>query len=216
MSFLLRARGSRRENRQRDVPIHMKSWYRAESEIALELVGAERMLWAGRPRRGIVFRSSDLFMVPFSLLWAGFAFFWEASVIASGAPFFFGLWGIPFVAVGLYIVAGRFFVDSLARDRTFYGVTDERVVIVSGITSRRVTSLSLRTLSDITLSEKADRTGTISFGPIQYLQWRPGGQAWPGGARMAPAFEMIRDARSVCDLIRTAQSETQRVETGAA
>ena len=69
-------------------------------------------------------RASDAFAIPFGLLWCGFAIFWEWSVVSGGrAPWFFELWGVPFVAVGLYLVFGRFIADAYQRGRTVYGIT---------------------------------------------------------------------------------------------
>ena len=118
-----------------------------EQEMTRELSPTERLLWAGRPLNGLRFRPADVFLIPFSLLWGGFAIFWEWSVFNSNAPFLFLLWGIPFVLVGLYFIVGRFVVDARQREKTCYGVTNERVIIVSGIFSRKVKTLSLRTLS---------------------------------------------------------------------
>ena len=73
--------------------------YDLENDLRPNLASDEKLIWTGRPKTGIVFRGSDLFLVPFSLLWGGFAIFWETSVIATDAPFFFKLWGIPFVLV---------------------------------------------------------------------------------------------------------------------
>lgn len=83
-------------------------WSDAVSVISHELSSGERLLWSGQPRPGVRLRPFDAFMIPFSLLWCGFAVFWEATVITKGAPGFFMLWGIPFVLVGLYVVFGRF------------------------------------------------------------------------------------------------------------
>src|SRR5574341_1461370 len=112
-----------------------------EQEISRELSPTERLLWADRPLTGLRFRPADVFLVPFSLLWGGFAIFWEWSVINSNAPVFFWLWGIPFVLVGLYFIGGRFFVDGWQRDKTYYGVTNERIIIVSGLLNRKVKTL---------------------------------------------------------------------------
>ena len=184
-------------------------WNNPVSEIERELSSGERLLWSGQPQRGIRLRSSDAFLIPFSLLWCGFAIFWEASVITKGAPFFFRLWGVPFVLVGLYLVFGRFIVDARTRERTFYGVTSERIIIVSGLFSRQTKSLQLRTLSDISLAERADGSGTITFGPQHPMaQHIPSG--WPGaGQYAAPAFDMIERAKETYNLIR----QTQRTAT---
>ena len=56
------------------------------------------------------------------------------------APLIFKLWGIPFLVVGFYISIGRFFLDARARAQRFYGVTNLRIIIIDGISVRRVTS----------------------------------------------------------------------------
>jgi hypothetical protein len=179
-----------------------------DPEITQELTDTERLLWAGQPRQGIVLRPSDAFMIPFSLFWGGFSLFWEAGVILEGAPWFFVLWGVPFVLVGLYLIAGRFLWDARRRSRTFYGLTDQRAIIVSNGTSRKVTSLNLKTLSEISLTEKSDGTGTITFGPMNLLAWWSGGTNWPGAPQGPPSFEMVQDAEEVYDILRQAQSES--------
>ena len=130
--------------------------------IAENLELGEALLWAGRPQKGLRLRIQDILLIPFSLMWGGFAIFWEYSVIThpsknSGSiGLFFTLWGIPFVCIGLYLIFGRFFVDAYNRSRTFYGVSNERIIILSGIFSRQIKSLQLRTLSDISLNQRGN------------------------------------------------------------
>jgi hypothetical protein len=188
--------------------------FSTEQSLRPELGRDERLLWSGMPQQGLRFRSSDWLAVPFSLMWGGFAIFWEYSVsTARNAPVFMVLWGIPFVLVGLHIIVGRFFADAYQRSRTFYGVTDQRVIIIDGLFNRQVKSLPLPTLSDISLSERSNGSGTITFGPSA-TPYGVFGRTWPGmGRRMAPAFDPIDDARRVYTLIRDAQHSARRPVT---
>jgi len=176
-------------------------------DIRSQLSAGERVLWSGQPRQGIIVRGADAFMIPFSLMWGGFAVFWEASVISSNAPAFFVLWGVPFVLVGIYLIVGRFFAESRQRARTFYAVTNERVLIVSGLFSRKIKSLNLRTLSDLSLSEGKSNEGTVSFGGGSPLASMFGGfSGWPGmEAHLGPRFDVIENAKTVYEIIRKAQ-----------
>lgn len=88
----------------------------------------EQLLWSGCPDPRALFTSADIFMVPFSILWCGFAIFWEAGVVRSGWGFG-EVWGVPFVAVGLYFVVGRFFYKHYRNRRTVYGITTRRAMI---------------------------------------------------------------------------------------
>jgi hypothetical protein len=148
-----------------------------------------------------------VFLVPFSLLWGGFAFFWEWGVFNSKAPFFFLLWGIPFVLAGVYLIVGRFFVDAWQREKSYYGVTNERIIIVSGLLNRKVKTLDLEALSDLSLTERSDRSGTITFGATNPYSWWYGGMALPGmGQYVPPSFEIVQNAKTVYDIIRRAQA----------
>lgn len=187
-------------------------------ELSGELSPGERLLWSGRPRQGFFFRSSDIFVIPFSLLWCGFAFFWEFMALSGvtkhgeshelGFAIIFPLFGLPFVFIGVYIVFGRFFADIKQRQNTFYGVTNQRIIIRTGLFSITRKSLNLRTLSDLTLDEKSDGYGVISFGPTNpYYQRFGNNSSWPGGARYAPpSFDMIPEAKRVYEIIQQAQN----------
>jgi hypothetical protein len=106
----------------------------------------------------------------------------------------------------LYLVVGRFLVDAHQRGQTVYGLTDQNVVIVSGLRTRNVKRLTLRTLSDVSLDESTDRRGTITFGPTPPSSAWFGGRSWPGmGRTMVPSFDLIENARLVYDLILRTQ-----------
>lgn len=174
--------------------------YDIENELRPNLSANEKLVWVGKPKTGILLRKSDAFLIPFSLFWAGFAIFWEAGVSISGAPFFFKLWGIPFVLMGLYITVGRFFVDARKRKNTVYGLTKDRIIIKSGIFNKEVKSLNIRTISDITFSQKADNSGTINLGPVDPRFGMMQGMNWPG-VKMANSLDMIENVQNVYDKI---------------
>ena len=189
--------------------------YDAQMIIQKELDSGERLLWAGMPKQGTIFKSSDVFMIPFSLLWGGFAIFWEYMALsmapnAQNAPdgfaLLFPLFGIPFVVIGLYMIFGRFIYDSKKREKTFYGLTDQRAIIVSGVFSKSVKSLNLKTMSDVSLSEKTNGYGSIVFGQEHQMMSMFMGGGFPGmGGSTTPKFELIENAKHVYKQLREHQ-----------
>jgi len=174
-----------------------------------ELNPGEKIIWSGQPQQGLILRPADALMIPFSLLWGGFAFFWEFGVIKSGAPFFFMLWGIPFVLVGLYMIFGRFFVDMAQRRKTYYALTNERAIIISGLLNQNIKTLKLQQIPEINLSTRSNSLGTITFGASHPMAWMYSGSGFPNMGRynIAPGFEMIDDARTVYQHIKRLQRE---------
>ncbi len=93
------------------------------------------------------------------------------------------------------------------RANTEYAVTNERAIIVSGLFRRKVKSLNLKSIPDISMSEKSDGSGTITFGessvPFGGFGLR---YNFPGMLNnQVPAFVMIPQVRVVDALIRKSQ-----------
>jgi hypothetical protein len=179
-----------------------------EQRLSRELDAGESLLWSGQPTQGLKLRPADALLIPFSVLWGGFAFFWEFMVLKMGAPWFFALWGVPFMLVGVYIIAGRFFWDARVRARTYYGVTDRRVILISGVTRSHVRSVNLRTLGDISLRERSGGSGDVILGSVPpVMAWFAGsGWGFGSGQQFAPTLELIPNARTIYEIIRQRQA----------
>jgi hypothetical protein len=93
---------------------------------------SEQLLWTGQPDPSVHFTPADLYLIPFTVFWAGFSIFWIAVAAAGDAPVLFVLIGVPFLLIGLYITIGRFFVKARLKRRTAYGVTTDRVLVAIG------------------------------------------------------------------------------------
>ncbi len=173
------------------------------------LFADERLFWAGQPKQGLVCSGRDVFLIPFSLLWGGFALFWNLQVwsfpaTGPGQPdWFFRLWGLPFLIVGIYLIIGRFIHDAALRKNTVYGVTDQRVLVIRGLTSGKLSSLDIGRLPKLDLTEHKDGTGTIDFEGNEQTIWGNGGFGyWTPAMSSTKRFFQIGNPRDVYQLVR--------------
>src|ERR1041385_6344562 len=107
-----------------------------------ELQPQESVEWSGQPNPSVIFHPEDWGMIPFSLLWGGFAIFWllgasglwtwVSNKTAGDKAFgWFGvIWGTPFVLFGQYMIWGRFVYKCWEKRRTYYALTNRRALIV--------------------------------------------------------------------------------------
>jgi hypothetical protein len=177
-------------------------WNEPKTFLTSQLSRGETLLWSGQPKQGLVFRLGDLYFV-FVL---GFTAFWLYMLTNTPAfPRIFLVAAVSTVLFALYMNTARYFVNSKQRAKTYYGVTNERAIIVSGLFSKQVKSLPLKFMTDISIDEKRDGTGTIKFGPSE-----------PSGSWLTnmfsrkeeivyPSFDLIQDAKRVYEMIRAAQ-----------
>jgi len=177
----------------------------AQQALLRDLRVSERLLWSGIPVQGLRFQDGDALMIPFTLFWCA-AFVlpdylpgWHKGFASDG----FDL--VAFVAIVPYLLVGRYLYDRYRRARTYYGVTDRRVVIIEQRWGgRETTDMSLTGLWELSLKERADKSGTITFGPPN-----PVFSARGGAKKRSPTFQ-IEDVRRVYDLIRDAQVAARR------
>lgn len=124
------------------------------------LVDGEYIIWKGKPGEKNILNISDILIIPFSLFWCGFAVFWEISVISSGAPLPFALFGVPFLLVGSYLVFGRFIHTVYKRKRTAYVITNKKIIRIRG---KKVDMLDGKNMPPMYIDIHKDGKGTIWF-----------------------------------------------------
>lgn len=174
-----------------------------DQRVVSELTPGERILWTGKPDSRRWLYPEDLLLVPFSVLWGSFAIFWETSVLASpstneatAARVLFGLWGAPFVLIGLYLMFGRLFARRWLRSRSLYVLTDQRLLSLSP-TWRGNALLHMIWLSSRPPLEKhvrRDGRGTVCVGQTAPGQrWVGGIAGWPGAGRRQGSAIVLAD-----------------------
>ena len=178
-----------------------------------ELLKDEQILWSGQPETSVVFNNADIFLVPFSLLWGGFAIFWEVMALSTGnnsdhkAPAFFPLFGIPFVLIGLYFIFGRFWGKNYRKRRTYYFVTNKRVVILTNIFNKNIQAEFIERISSINKTAASNGIGTIRFGNSNMMTAMYGntGMEFFGSfyGQDVPVFYDIKNVDKVYDTVNS-------------
>ena len=174
-----------------------------------ELMAGESLVWSGQPNPGAIFQPQDAMMIPFSLMWGGFAIFWEAGVLGftgfgprngpHAIQYFMALWGIPFVLIGQYLIWGRFLYAGWRKRRIIYALTDKRAMVVDVSRGRSVTAAFLRQLPVIQKSVRRSGIGTLTFGNTPVSRRGASNLASLSGglSSSVPIFLDIDDAETV-------------------
>ena len=142
-----------------------------DQALRSQLHEGEELLWSGAPEPGLHLQPGDGVRIPFSLAWCGFALFWEfsalQSVMSGGGSLFLALWGLPFVAIGLYLLFGRFLQTAYLRDKTFYVITNKKIIVKSG---RKITMRDGKDLPPMDVMIHRNGNGTILFSETYYTR----------------------------------------------
>lgn len=170
----------------------------------------EQLLWAGKPRQGLVLRTSDLWLIPLTFALAAI----PASVAhelfsdPGGFPAFAKLlFAVGIIATSIssaYLVVGRFIADRWYRARLSYGITNSRIIIVSELFGTRITEFSLSALRGLQPEEKRSGRGTFNLAPVESTLMSNGFDIWHPVLGRPPQLFEIEEPRKVLGIIRRA------------
>ena len=172
---------------------------RAEEIAIRQIEPGERLLWTGTPApaaAAIGALPASLFGIPFTAF-AGF-WIWGAAEATSGAGrpgAFFPLFGLPFLLIGLGMLAAPLWAALRARG-TVYAVTERRTLIIIGDGTGGVISHARSDIRDLMRVERADGTGSVFFA------WRSRVSSRGFDRRSRVGFVGIPEVRRVERLIR--------------
>lgn len=131
--------------------------------IKKEMNNNEILLWSGKPVKRLVGKY-DRKLFPYSLYVMFLALVWEVGVIITKAPIFMPILGIYFVCIAMYVFVGRFFYKSYLKKRTYYCITNKRVIIIKSLKENKIISKRIEDISIINKEIEKEEIGNIIFG----------------------------------------------------
>ena len=93
----------------------------SREDLEQALLPGEHLLWSGRPDPKVIFGPVDALLIPFGLVFTGFAAAWMLIAISIGHNPEFALFGVPILLFGFYYLFGRFFVKVARKNEPATG-----------------------------------------------------------------------------------------------
>jgi hypothetical protein len=122
---------------------------------------------------------------------------YEPAFVITKTPFH--AIGIPAALVGLGLLFG-YYVNRFRRARTYYVLTNRRVIVRVHAFPSKTQSLPLDAVARVSISEHGDGTSAITLGAA------PSGRQSEGGARSGSlVFDAVAGAPELSTLLRNAQ-----------
>lgn len=177
----------------------------ARAALEPELEPGEKLLWAGRPKRGLLLRQADYHRMPFQMFIGAFTLigFFLFFVEEPGERIPSLILGAVMTVLGLYLLVGRIIHDALIRRWMFYGISSRRVLFMSLFLRRSVTALELCEISDVRVKHWANGIGTVCFGFTRVLLREGWSGFLPPSLFEAPIFDHVDGVagieRVLCD-----------------
>ncbi len=185
------------------------------TEVTQErLAPGEEILWTGRPFGGFYLDPRTIFPAMFGVFFFIFALLTMARILADPKPMpidgfvVLTFWFVGVGSISVYFIFGRFWLDARRRQRISYMLTNERIIIRSGLIVPKKTVLDLASINNLSWESASRGGGHVLLAPRSdaVAAWfHPGFNPWYLGFGI-PVLELIDEPEQVFDLIRTART----------
>jgi hypothetical protein len=142
-----------------------------------ELLKDEEILWIGKPETKFILYKVDVVLALSGLLCVGCGllilngFITSEDLFRTSRDMFFSLVGCLFFSLGgLYLIFGRYYNNNYEKKRTFYAVTNQRVLIITYIYTKNVIAKFINQIPALIKNVRKDGVGTIQFDNYQYIR----------------------------------------------
>ncbi len=131
------------------------------AEVQPYLQTDESILWLGQPYTTRSYRVNPGVLI-FAIFWLCFAVFWTVGAATAGGVL--GLFGIPFLLIGVGMVYFLLVGSKKQFQTTVYAVTDRRAIILySDRRGTNCTAYVFSNLQTVTMERVQGTTGTVRF-----------------------------------------------------
>jgi hypothetical protein len=156
-----------------------------------KLSSSTKLIWQGQPQQGLVFGTTDFFLLPFAMFFLGGTLLWWAM-----APNYVHLTAaVVLTLLGAYFFLGRFLTDMWRRAKTYYGFSKDQIFILVG---QELRTYDIQSFNRLVLDAAVDGRGTIVFGEPNFYMKTFGNNItnWPG-VSYVPSFQRIEEVKAV-------------------
>jgi hypothetical protein len=160
-----------------------------------EMLRDEKILWSGQPEQNLFLTVRNIVQIIFALVWLGITGSVGYFAIES-FDIFTMLFLVPFVLIGLYLLFGSFIYSDYQKKRTYYAVTNQRVLILINSSNKVVKSKLISQIPVLNKTTNKDGIGTIQFESTAYMSDVNGSYTIDG-----LTFDNIKDVDTVYKLI---------------
>ena len=133
----------------------------AAAILTSQLRDGEQIVWIDRPIP-LAYAKSKIGKGLFGIPFFAFSVFWLIKAAQSGEPLM-ALFGVPFVAVGAWLILSPIWAYRSAQKWLIYAITNQRLIIFRMFPSHLINSFAPSDIQATERTTKADGLGTVTF-----------------------------------------------------